>query len=623
MNFQYYCPECKNELVEIKKELTCSSCQNQYIYKNNYVVFKNNNLLKKSDEDKKIKILLKKIKIKNFEDGVNEFLKLNNEFEYKLKNTQYDKSIDTIFHSIGNNNLRCLDIKSELGNRSEILSKIFKQVYSIECNEDYVEVQKKRFTERKCNNITISNSDTLKLPFKDNFFDLILCNGILDNTKKISNENDQYKIQEQLIKELKRVTSEKGTIIFGVNNTNINTKFKKVLKNSKCLKQNFSDYISILENNELIVNPLWALPSYDQPFYSGEINNNISLKSFFRNISIFMSSFRGGKRQNRIKEFMLLFFKKINYPFIRNMLEIFSPSFVFCCSKNENLDSIVNLIKKETGYENILRMSRHEKILFMLLNMKGEIEKVVFIKRYGYNLTNKIKKYERKFPNLDEPKEGIWITDWIEGEPINPNNQQEVNLMIKWLIDFQKNKKIEIMNKKYVDKEIEQMKNDLKELGYQDYTKYDNLFKKYEKFIEKNKVYLSPVHGDFWFPNCLFNSKNNEVNVIDWTTYSQKGNPYEDFFWFLCNLMGMTSKEPLLEFKNSLDGRGKMNKSISYLKSEINSYFGFKVDFILLLQIHLIKWMIIQKQIGVRMELNSRPDQNSLQQKMLKILSNY
>jgi ubiquinone/menaquinone biosynthesis C-methylase UbiE len=623
MNFQYNCPKCKNKLLENKKELICNNCPNSYIYKNNYAIFENNNLLKKLNEDKTIKKLLKKIQTESFEEGVNQFLKLNSEFKFKLKNTQYDKSIDTIFHSVGNNNLRCLDIKSELGNKSEILSKIFKQVYSIEYNEDYIEIQKKRFEDRGCINISISNSNILKLPFQDNFFDLILCNGILDNTKKISNENDQHKIQEQLIKELKRVTNEKGTIIFGVNNSNMSTKFKKILKNSKSLKQNFSEYISILQNNELIVNPLWALPSYDQPFYSGEINDNISLKSFFRDISIFMSSFRGGKRQNKIKEFMLLLFKKINYPFIKNMLEIFSPSFVFCCSKNENLDSIINLIKKETGYENILRMSRHEKILFMLLNIKGEIEKVVFLKRYGHSLPNEIKKYERKFPNLNEPSERIWITDWIKGEPINPNNQEEVNLMIKWLIDFQKNKRIGIMNKEYANEEIKQMKNGLKKLGHQDHSKYDSLFEKYEKFIEKNEVNLTPVHGDFWFPNCLFNSKNKEINVIDWTTYSQKGNPYEDFFWFLCNLMGMTSKEPLVEFKNSLEGRGKMNKSINHLKKEINSHFGFKVDFNLLLQINLIKWMIIQEQISVKIELDFKPNQNSLHQKMLKILSNY
>mgnify|MGYP001599566128 CR=1 FL=1 len=462
MNFQYYCPKCKKELVFVKSDLHCKNCLIDYIQEDNCIVFKNHDFSYISDNNKLIKKLLDEIKKEGYETAVNKFLNSNNEFQSQLINTEYDKSVDVIFHGIGKNYTRCLDIKSGLGNKAEILSNIFKEVFTIEFEDYYIEFQKKRFKEKGCSNISITKCNLLRLPFPDNFFDLILCNGILDNINKVSNENDQGKIQEQLIKELKRVTNEKGTIIFGVNNTNINEKFKKILKNSKNLKQNFSEYISILENNELRVNPLWVLPSYDQPLYSGEINDNISLKSFFRNISTFMSNFRGGKHQNDVKEFLLTFLKKIDYPFIKNILETFSPSFVFCCTKNEINDSIVNWIKKETGYENILRMSRHEKILFMLLNIKGKIEKVVFIKRYGYNFPNEIKKYERKYPNLNEPSERIWITDWIRGEPINPNNQEEVNLMIKWLIDFQKSKRKEIMDKEYVKKEINQMKKKIK-----------------------------------------------------------------------------------------------------------------------------------------------------------------
>ena len=99
-------------------------------------------------------------------------------------NTQYDKSVDIIFHGVGNNYLRCLDIKSELGNKAEILSNIFKQVYTIEFDDDYIELQKKRFEERKCQNISITKCDLLKLPFPDDFFDMILCNGVLENITK-------------------------------------------------------------------------------------------------------------------------------------------------------------------------------------------------------------------------------------------------------------------------------------------------------------------------------------------------------------------------------------------------------------------------------------------------------
>ena len=76
------------------------------------------------DDNKPITDLLKEIKRHGFEYGTQKFLNINNEWESQLSNTQYDKSVDTIFHGIGDKYNRCLDITGKLGNKAEILSHI-------------------------------------------------------------------------------------------------------------------------------------------------------------------------------------------------------------------------------------------------------------------------------------------------------------------------------------------------------------------------------------------------------------------------------------------------------------------------------------------------------------------
>jgi len=632
MNFQYNCPECKEKLHLAENKLHCNNCLCDYKCENNCAVFKNHNLSYISDNNQSVNELLAEIKHNKFEVAIKKFLISNQELRSKLINTQYDKNVDIIFHGIGNNYSRCLDIKSELGNKAEILSNIFKQVYAIEFDDDYIELQKKRFEERKLQNISITKCDLLKLPFPDGFFDLILCNGVLENITKFINTLNQSEAQKQLIRELKRVINENGCIVFGVNNNNgLRIKWKGSNEESTSRpviisNQKFSNYISVFENSGLTTKSFWALPSYDIPYYSGEINDDIALKGFFKNLSVFISTLRGGKRQGKMKEMILSLFTNLNYPFIKPIIKKFSPSFVFCCCKRDNLNSLENWIKKETGYQNLIRMSKHEKILYFLLNTKGEIEKVVYFIRYGYEMPDKIRYFERKFPNVKTPSERIWIVDWLKGRPSNPKNESEIITIIDWLIEFQKKTKLEMMSKDDAIIETTFIRKGLEHFEYDNADKYHKWLEQYEEYIEKNQINTTPVHGDFWFPNLLYDHETNSINVIDWEDYSEKGNPYEDFMWFLCNFMGLSSADPILKFRECLEGHGEISKIIEHIKNRINSHFGFKLDYSLLFRVNLLKWMIIQDQIKEKSSSKikkAKEKQSSVHLKILDLLFEY
>jgi len=614
MNFQYNCPKCRKKLISVKNIQQCNSCGQGFTCDDNLVIFKNHNFSNKLLKNNSVIELVKIVKRFGYKTGTKKFLITNNELKSQLINTQYDKSADIIFHGIGKDCSRCLDINGGLGNKAEILSNIFGQVYLIEFDDNLIELQKIRFKENECSNISITKCDIIKLPFPDNFFDLILYDEILDDVTRFFKTDNQEEILKQLLQELKRVVSEEGCIIFETNN-NLRGLINK--KNSK--------YVSILEKEGLIVKPYWTLPSYNAPYYSGEIYNSVTLKAFFKNINTFVSALQGGKNQSKIKGLVLSIFKNLNYPFIKTIIQIFSPSLVFCCWKKNNPNSLERWIKEETGYENILRMSRQEKNLFMLLNSKGEIEKAVYIKRYGHEIPNKIKFFERKFPNIKNPNERIWKVDWLKGRPINPKNKHEIIATIDELIEFQKKTKLEKMDKNDVFEEIMFIKKGLEYYGYND-IKYFEWLEQYEKFIDQNQISMTPVHGDFWFSNVVYDPETKKINMIDWDTYSEKGNPYEDFIWFLCHFMGMTSKDPKLKFKKYLDGRGEMNEVFVEIKNKINLHFGFKLDFILLLRVYLMKWLVVQKQIQESMGgeiIEFEKKQPMIHTEILEILSEY
>ncbi|HKG30225.1 MAG TPA: hypothetical protein VKA91_03045, partial [Nitrososphaeraceae archaeon] len=73
---------------------------------------------------------------------------------------------DWICHCFGgrnnNNNRRCLDIGSGLGNLSEMLSHYYDEVYSLEAVRERIEFQKRRFKNSNVNNVTIVRGNALE-----------------------------------------------------------------------------------------------------------------------------------------------------------------------------------------------------------------------------------------------------------------------------------------------------------------------------------------------------------------------------------------------------------------------------------------------------------------------------
>ena len=616
MNLQFYCPECKNKLSVINEKLYCDNCSKEYIQSNNCAIFIEDSFSVKTA----INELIKEIDKTSYESAVQFFLITNPTFKPLLVYSKFDKSADIIFHGLGRNTSRCLEIKSELGNRLEILSNIFQQVYSIEFNDEYIELQKRRFDRKNCHNISITKCNLLKLPFPDNYFDMIVCNGVLDNISNFIQTFISEEAQKRFILELKRVINNDGCIIFGVENKNgfkiknffnyswlPSTKIenKPGFKKGTNLKQNninstskygFSKYRSLLQNNGLKVKPYWILTSYNRPHYSASLYDAVTIKWLFKHLDILF----GTKILTKKIKLILSILDKLNYPFATSVMKYFSPYFVFYCNKTSSSKSIEHWIKDTTKYTNLLRISHRFKNIFILINSRGESKKVVYINRYGDSFPDKIdeqilpnKIHRDVLPNLKEPSKRIWMANWLNGHPINSKNENEILAAIDWLIELQKNTKQEKMSKNDIIIETSIMRKKLEFFSQKIFEQYNKWLDEYETSFEKNLFYKTTVHGSFGGGNVLFDPKTKKINVIDWEDLSETGNSSNDFVRFLFYIMTNTSTNPLKKFKECLEDEGDLSKITPKIEKKINSHFGFKLNFKILLRYYLIKMLII------------------------------
>ena len=172
----FHCPECKNELILLDNFFLCNNCKIKYSFKNGIGSFPVS--IAQNQFNDKVKKLILNIQKTDYESAIENFLNENEEFKTSLTYTKYDRSVDSIFHCIGKSTERCLEINSGLGNKTESLSNIFNNVFSIELNDDFLEFQKIRFNQKKCKNIFVGKSDIFKLPFPDNYFDFIFFHNL-------------------------------------------------------------------------------------------------------------------------------------------------------------------------------------------------------------------------------------------------------------------------------------------------------------------------------------------------------------------------------------------------------------------------------------------------------------
>ena len=195
---------------------------------------------------------------------------------------------------------------------------------------------------------------------------------------------------------------------------------------------------------------------------------------------------------------------------------------------------------------------------------------------------------------MKDPDEKIIIEDWLPGEVCNRFDENDVNLTMKWLTNFQNNTMSELLSTQEIDEEIDNIKKELDKIQAVTCLPYDKWLDEYRDHVNNLKLKKTGVHGDFQIRNILVDRKNSSVNVIDWDwRFQEKGNQIYDFIWLAGNIM-MISDNMIEEFRSNLNGTGKATPTIKIIKETMKNHFHAELNFIILLKFMILRFITIK-----------------------------
>lgn len=113
---------------------------------------------------------------------------------------------------------RALDIGAGSGIISEVMSKRFQEVIALEYNPNFIEFMRLRFEQEKKTNIRLVRANGLQLPFRENSFDLIVVNGVLEWLPNFLPNQNPYKTQINFLKSCLKKLKNGGNLVLAIEN---------------------------------------------------------------------------------------------------------------------------------------------------------------------------------------------------------------------------------------------------------------------------------------------------------------------------------------------------------------------------------------------------------------------
>ena len=622
MNHPYVCPVCKNDFAIENNYYFCSHCKVSYSLHDNYVDFISETTFYAGEVPKTdMHELINNIDKIGFYPGLNLFFK---KFPHLRGYITDRKRADWVYNVLGTERKNCLDIGSGLGNISENLSHLFESVYSFEAVKERIEFQKRRFLNSKRFNIYISRGNALELPFKDNYFDFIACNGVLEWMGMMNTEQNPREVQLAFLSELKRVLKDNGKIYIGIENrsglnlilgdrdhsglpyTSLMPRFlaNYVVRKYGNLGGIYGDstankkeehgyftftytifgYKSLFKKAGLRVKSFWVYPAYNQPYFSGDLEDKTGIKGFVSTVNtepnfLLLST-------ARVKAAISIA-SKINKSILQFVLSILTPSFLFYCGKNDIRLPIFEYLSNQTSLKSVTSLSGGDEIKYLLYDEKGQLRKIVHLKRDFKDFPKKIYLHDKTDPsNLPSLNEKIWAEDWIPGRNLDPLNINEVKRALEWIFKFQNSSLQDLITKEFLEIETGKLRVGIMSNKHRDNSQYMTIIDKYESYVLNKGISIRPEHGDYYYGNILIDNLNG-IRVIDWAYYRKRGDPFFDPIFFIAQIVIHHRKhypsDSLTQILNK--------KEIQELKILLNNHFGFELDFQLLMAYSFVRFI--------------------------------
>jgi ubiquinone/menaquinone biosynthesis C-methylase UbiE len=567
------CTRCKDRLVRDGNVLACKTCGAEYKYENEIYDFLGdshyywNELTVEETHN-----FLETAKLKGWKNAVRSQSVKHPDFnEYGMGRSR----IDWLFHCIDFSRTdTCLDIGSGWGAISFTLSSYFKDVWSLEAVKQRIDFQRIRQQEENIKNVHFVRSDWLKLPFQDNYFDIVCANGVLEWVGLSDYSKNPRDLQIEFLKEIQRVLKPDGCLYIGIENRfgfgsflgNIDhsgLRFTSVLprkisdiivklspKSGKYRQHNEMErwpnyrtytyslfgYTDLLKKGNFSQVDYYWTTSYNNPRFAGKLADN-SIFYFLK----FLRSHKG--IATTFASFGINVMTRLPKKFVKLLTSIIVPELLIFAYKG----------KRENTFETkLLQLGNPASSFFRLsgsLSMESKISYFLFEHDKPYTIlkfprgrkSTALALEEQKISRFNNLSIGektvnsvpVFIEPALNGDQIHLSSQSQNLLALKWLLDFQNKTQKGFWDQNQLEVGINSILDFLqntemeRELRMRTRTRIEA----FVKLLADIRVPVTSEHGDFCNANIIIDKS--KVSVVDWEFFEESGEPFYDFIFFL------------------------------------------------------------------------------------------
>lgn len=206
----FVCPSCKSRLERELDALSCTQCGVSYQINRGIPCFASDSSEWDFPDKKSIVMLLDKARLLGWEEALNgmdpdraDWISGQKRFPISILCSPKDRS---------------LDCGCGWGGLTFWLSREFHETYALDTKIDGLHFINIRAAQNHIENVHTVQGSILSMPFADNFFDVVVLNGVLEWIGTIAKNEPPETLQKRALLEIKRVLKPEGTLCLAIEN---------------------------------------------------------------------------------------------------------------------------------------------------------------------------------------------------------------------------------------------------------------------------------------------------------------------------------------------------------------------------------------------------------------------
>jgi ubiquinone/menaquinone biosynthesis C-methylase UbiE len=517
-------------------------------------------------------------------------------YDYLLNPTR----IDWLFHCLdATKTERCLDIGSGWGSLTFELAAYFDTVWSLEAVEERIQLQRIRAGQDRIKNVRFARANWLSLPFPDDYFDLVVANGVLEWVGISEPSRNPRDVQIAFLSEVYRTLKPGGCLYIGIENRfgmvnlrggrdHSGLRFTSIVprwladwmvrafrhkdgayREEMRMAEQWEDYRTytysqrgykrLLEDAGYQRQDLYWTFTYNNPKYAGPCDGEsfaFLLKRMYRS-------------RHWLPTFRFPFFTWPSYlpsPVQKLAQAFLAPCFLIYAYKARKGTTLeAEALDVDSGASSFLRMSgdylNSSKVNYFLLK-HGKVHSVIKFPRHGKGTESLIEEeacLERFNPaEIRTARIGqlpLFVEPSLDGgQPPHPYSLEDNLRILDWLLNFQSQTEQRPDGASVVAQRVADLERLVQQLPITDQVNREltDALGRFLDRLEMAGVASTAQHGDFWIGN-ISTLEDGTICVVDWECYQELGGPFTDLAFFLLQNCSFASYDA---FHNNLVGKG-------------------------------------------------------------------